>query len=58
MTRRVMDKITLINKLNSMPSKEISELQMHHLFTSLGYNIEINEESGVDEVQTNPEQPE
>lgn len=58
MTRRVIDRITLMNKLDNMPSKEVSELQMHHIFTSLGYNIEIEEESGADEVQVNSEQPE
>lgn len=52
--RRVVNTIDLINKLNSMRYQYISELQMHHLFLSLGYTIQIEEEEDKkDELQAN-----
>ena len=51
MERKVVDRIALINKLNGMSYKEISEAQMRHIFTTLGYTIEIEEEVEADAVQ-------
>lgn len=52
--RRVVNIADLINKLNSMRYQYISELQMHHLFLSLGYTMQIEEESDKkDELQAN-----
>ena len=53
MKRKVMNKIDLINKLNSMPYSEISEAQMQHIFMELGHTITIeedNKESDIDGV--------
>lgn len=52
MERKVIDKITLINKLNGMPYNEISEAQVRHMFTTLGHTIEIEEEVETNAVQT------
>lgn len=51
--RRVIDRQTLINKLNSMRYEYISELQMNSIFAMLGQTIQIEEEGDKDEVQTN-----
>lgn len=45
MERRVINKITLINKLNSMTYENISELQMHMMFRTIGNTIEVDENS-------------
>ena len=52
MKRRVIDRVTLINKLSSMTYKEISEAQMRHIFMTSGYTIEFGEEDDVNAVQT------
>lgn len=43
MERKVVDRIALINKLNGMFCKEISEVQMRHIFMELGHTIKIEE---------------
>ena len=43
MTRKVINKIDLINKLNSMTYNEISEAQMQHIFMELGHTITIED---------------
>ena len=50
MKRKIINKIDLINKLNSMPYSEISEAQMQHIFMELGRTIttEDNKESEID----------
>ena len=45
MERRVINRITLINKLNSMTYENISELQMHMMFRTIGNTIEVDENS-------------
>ena len=50
--RRVVDRVALINKLNSMTYEYIDELQMKYIFTRLGYTIQIEEEGDKDAVQT------
>lgn len=45
MERRVINRITLINKLNSMTYENISELQMLMMFRTMGNTIEVNENS-------------
>jgi hypothetical protein len=51
MERRVINRMELINKLNSIKYENISELQMHTLFRTMGKNIEIEEEK--DDVDCN-----
>lgn len=51
MERKVVDRIALINKLNGMLYKDISEAQMRHIFIELGRTIEIEEEEVADAVQ-------
>ena len=46
--RRVIDKATLIKKLNSMTYECVTEQQMNCLFTTLGRTIQIEEEGDVD----------
>ena len=43
MERRVINRITLINKLNSMTYENISELQMLMMFRTMGNTIEVDE---------------
>lgn len=43
MERKIVDRVTLINKLNSMSYKEISEAQMRYIFMELGRTIKIEE---------------
>lgn len=57
MKRRVIDRVTLINKLSSMTYKEISEAQMRHIFMTSGYTIEFDEEDDVNAVQTDIGEP-
>ena len=45
MERRVINRITLINKLNSMTYENISELQMLMMFRTMGNIIEVDENS-------------
>ena len=45
MERRVINRITLINKLNSMTYENISEVQMHMMFRTIGNTIEVDENS-------------
>ena len=45
MERRVINRITLINKLNSMTDENISELQMLMMFRTMGNTIEVDENS-------------
>lgn len=45
MERRVINRITLINKLNSMTYENISELQMHMMFRTTGNTIKVDENS-------------
>ena len=45
MERRVINRITLINKLNSMTYENISELQMLMMFRTMGNTIEVDENS-------------
>lgn len=45
MERRVINRVTLINKLNSMTYENISELQMHMMFRTMGDTIEVDEDS-------------
>lgn len=45
MERRVINRITLINKLNSMTYENISELQMLMMFRTIGNTIEVDENS-------------
>ena len=45
MERRVINRITLINKLNSMTYENISEVQMHMMFRTMGNTIEVDENS-------------
>ena len=42
--RRVIDKTTLIKKLNNMTYEYVSEQQMNCLFADLGHTIQIEEE--------------
>lgn len=49
MERRVVDRVTLINKLNSMTSKEISEAQLRFIFTNMSYIVKIEEENQEEE---------
>ena len=44
MERRVINRITLINKLNSMTYENISELQMHMMFRTMGDTIKNNKD--------------
>lgn len=50
MKRKVINKIDLINKLNSMPYSEISEAQMQHIFMELGHTITIEEDNKESEI--------
>ncbi len=50
--RKVINRQTLINKLNSMRYEDISELQMNSIFSTLGNTIQIEEEGDKDAVQT------
>ena len=50
--RKVINRQTLINKLNSMRYEDIDRLQMEYLFLTLGHTIQIEEEGDKDEVQT------
>lgn len=50
--RRVVDKATLIKKLNSMTYEYITEQQMNCLFTTIGHTIQVEEE-GDDDCNTN-----
>ena len=45
MERRVINRMTLINKLNSMTYENISELQMLMMFRTMGNTIEVDENS-------------
>ena len=45
MERRVINRITLINKLNSMTYENISELQMLMMFRTMGNTIAVDENS-------------
>ena len=50
--RRVVNRQTLINKLNGMLNENVSELQMNSIFVTLGQTIQIEEEGdAVNEVQ-------
>lgn len=49
MERRVVDRVTLINKLNSMTSKEISEAKMRFIFTNMSYTVSIQEDNQEEE---------
>ena len=51
MERRVINRVELINKLNSLNYENISELQIHMMFRTMGKNIEIDEEK--DDVDCN-----
>lgn len=53
MQRRVMDRITLINKLNSLPYKEISQTVVDFWFKTIGYEIDPNPEESDEECNTN-----
>lgn len=44
MERRVINRMELMQKLDSMKYENISELQMHMMFRTMGKNIEIEEE--------------
>ena len=46
--RRVIDRAALIQKLNGMTYKDVSELQLNCLMTTLGRTIQIEEEGDVD----------
>ena len=46
--RRVIDRATLIQKLNGMTYEYVTEQQMNCLFTTLGRTIQIKEEGDVD----------
>ena len=43
MERKIVDRVALINKLNSISCKEISEAQIRHIFMELGRTIKIEE---------------
>ena len=45
MERRVINRVALINKLNSITYENISELQMHMMFRTMGNTIEVDENS-------------
>ena len=45
MERRVINRVALINKLNSMTYENISELQMLMMFRTMGNTIEVDENS-------------
>lgn len=45
MERRVINRVTLINKLNSMTYENISELQMYMMFRTMGDTIKVDEDS-------------
>jgi hypothetical protein len=51
MERRVINRMELMQKLDSMKYENISELQMHMMFRTMGKNIEIEE--GQDDVDCN-----
>ena len=55
MKRRVIDRITLINKLNSLPYKEISQTVVDFWFKTIGYEIdpEVKEEESEEDCNTN-----
>ena len=55
---KVADRVALIQKLNNMRYETLSELQLRHVFLSLCYTIQIEEEGDNDEVQANCEEPE
>lgn len=50
--RRVIDRNVLIDKLNSMRYEYVDELQVKHMFNTLGRNIIIEEEGDNNAVQT------
>lgn len=54
MKRRVIDRITLINKLNSLPYKEISQVMVDFWFKTIGYEIDpaIETEESDDDCST------
>ena len=45
MERRVINRVALINKLNSITYENISELQMLMMFRTMGNTIEVDENS-------------
>lgn len=45
MERRVINRVALINKLNSMTYENISELQMHMMFRTMGDTIKVDKDS-------------
>ena len=49
--RRVVDIPVLVNKLNGMRYEYLDELQMKHIFATLGRTIQIEEEGDNDAVQ-------
>ena len=51
MERRVINRVELMQKLDSMTYENISELQMHMMFRTMGKNIEVEE--GKDDVDCN-----
>lgn len=53
MERRVINRVALINKLNSMTYENISELQMHMMFRTMGDTIKVEEEKDDVDCNTN-----
>ena len=53
MKRRVIDRITLINKLNSLPYKEISQTVVDFWFKTIGYEIDPATEESEEDCSTN-----
>lgn len=49
---KVVDRVALIQKLSNMRYESLSELQLRHVFLSLCYTIQIEEEGDNDAVQT------
>ena len=53
MERRVINRIELMQKLDSIKYENISELQMHMMFRTMGKNIEVEEEKDDVDCNTN-----
>lgn len=55
MKRRVIDRVTLINKLNNFPYKEVGQTIVDFWFKSIGYEIdpEVKEEESDEDCNTN-----